>query len=55
VDAGDRRKSGTAKIPVREARIILRRDKSMDLIFSGAGFRGKVIALVGQMALQVKQ
>jgi hypothetical protein len=53
--AGEIRKNGIARMPNSEVNTTFLRDRSIDSILSGAAFPGKEIALVGQMALHVKQ
>jgi len=54
-DAGEKRKKGTTKRPKSEEKISFLRERLTFLIFSAALFTGKSMALVGQIAPQVKQ
>ena len=52
---GEIRKNGIARNPRREVNTTFLRERSIDSTLSGVVFPGKEMALVGQMALQVKQ
>jgi hypothetical protein len=52
---GVKRKKGTKIIPNRDVKINFLLDRSTDLTFSGVNLTGNSIALVGQIALHVKQ
>lgn len=55
LDAGEKRKKGTAIRPKREVKMSRLRERLTWGTLSGVDLMGKRMALVGQTALQVKQ